>query len=155
MIRLIVNADDFGLTGRPVRRASGRVFPGGHALAIVGPGGVEVIVHVGLDTVELKGAGFKTLARQGKEVRAGEDVLLTVWDFLVGARVLARTTGKLSSGANTRSTYQHLLTALWTTPPSGRVWRLETRVPTAFEGPQEPTPGGRAGFCRLAAKKGN
>ncbi len=51
------------------------LFPGGHALAIVGPGGVEVIVHVGLDTVELKGAGFKTLARQGKEVRAGQPLV--------------------------------------------------------------------------------
>lgn len=51
------------------------LFPGGHAMAIVGPAGLEVIVHVGLDTVELEGAGFEVLARQGDQVRAGQPLV--------------------------------------------------------------------------------
>ncbi len=51
------------------------LFPGGHAMAIAGPGGLEVIVHVGLDTVELAGAGFEVLARQGDRIRAGQPLV--------------------------------------------------------------------------------
>ncbi|MHB0886257.1 MAG: PTS sugar transporter subunit IIA [Bacillota bacterium] len=51
------------------------LFPGGHAMAIAGPGGLEVIVHIGLDTVELAGTGFEVLARQGDQVRAGQPLI--------------------------------------------------------------------------------
>jgi len=46
-----------------------------HAIALRAPGGAEILVHVGIDTVALNGAGFTLLARKGDRVRAG-DVLL-------------------------------------------------------------------------------
>lgn len=46
-----------------------------HALLIRAEGGAEVLLHVGLDSVALRGAGFRQLVRKGDAVRAGEPVL--------------------------------------------------------------------------------
>src|SRR5229473_4675214 len=48
-----------------------KLFPGGHAFGISTSGGVELIVHIGLDTVELKGEGFENIASEGQKVKAG------------------------------------------------------------------------------------
>nr|NLI50294.1 PTS transporter subunit EIIC [Propionibacterium sp.] len=44
----------------------------GHAYGIRSPEGIEVLVHVGLDTVNLKGAGFTPKVRKGDQVEAGQ-----------------------------------------------------------------------------------
>lgn len=46
-----------------------------HALAITADNGIEVLVHVGLDTVLLKGQGFTPLVAQGDRVECGQPVL--------------------------------------------------------------------------------
>lgn len=46
-------------------------FPTKHAYGITTEDGVEVLVHIGLDTVELKGKGFKQLVKVGQEIKAG------------------------------------------------------------------------------------
>jgi beta-glucoside PTS system EIICBA component len=46
-----------------------------HAIGIVGDDGMEVLVHVGLDTVQLEGAPFEALVAQGDRVEAGQPVL--------------------------------------------------------------------------------
>ncbi|HEY3438142.1 MAG TPA: beta-glucoside-specific PTS transporter subunit IIABC [Actinotalea sp.] len=50
-----------------------------HAFGIRGDDGLEVLVHVGLDTVELKGAHFTTYVSQGERVSVGQ--LLTEFDI--------------------------------------------------------------------------
>ncbi len=52
-----------------------KLFPGGHAFGIAASDGVELIVHLGLDTIELKGAGFENLATEGQEVQAGMPIV--------------------------------------------------------------------------------
>ena len=47
----------------------------GHAVGIKGDNGVEVLVHVGVDTVSLQGKGFTAYAKQGDHVTAGQPVL--------------------------------------------------------------------------------
>ncbi len=47
----------------------------GHATALTGPGGLEVLMHVGLDTVTLKGVGFTPRVQVGDEVKAGTPLL--------------------------------------------------------------------------------
>lgn len=47
-----------------------------HAFVVASPDGRAALVHLGLDTVQLAGAGFTVVAAEGDEVRAG-DVVLT------------------------------------------------------------------------------
>ncbi|TDD05813.1 PTS glucose transporter subunit IIA [Nonomuraea deserti] len=49
-----------------------------HAYVIVGDDGKGVLVHLGIDTVQLKGEGFRLLATEGDRVRAGQAVV--AWD---------------------------------------------------------------------------
>ncbi|MQA84968.1 MAG: PTS glucose transporter subunit IIA [Streptosporangiales bacterium] len=49
-----------------------------HAFVVVDPAGRGVLVHLGVDTVELRGEGFELLAAEGDEVTAGRP--LVRWD---------------------------------------------------------------------------
>lgn len=46
-----------------------------HALLIKNEVGVEVLVHVGVDTVSLRGNGFKALVEKGDHVKVGQPVI--------------------------------------------------------------------------------
>lgn len=64
--------------GDVVAPVSGRLvklFEGGHAFGIATDGGMELIVHLGLDTIELQGRGFDKLATEGDRVEAGQPVV--------------------------------------------------------------------------------
>ena len=47
----------------------------GHAVGMVSDGGIEVLVHVGMDTVSLEGKGFTAHVAQGEHVVAGQPLL--------------------------------------------------------------------------------
>lgn len=68
-------------TGTQVRAPlAGRIeklFPGGHGIAIEAPDGLQVLVHVGLETVRLEGDGFTTHVEEQQPVEVG-DLLVTV-----------------------------------------------------------------------------
>lgn len=51
------------------------VFNTNHAYALTLDSGAEILVHIGIDTVELKGEGFIRLKEQGKRVKAGEPIM--------------------------------------------------------------------------------
>ncbi|MCM1174001.1 MAG: PTS glucose transporter subunit IIA [Blautia sp.] len=48
------------------------MFPTGHAAAVTGDNGVSVLIHVGLDTVQLKGEYFTIHASDGQKVKKGD-----------------------------------------------------------------------------------
>lgn len=67
-----------GASGEAVAPVSGalvKLFEGGHAFGIETDDGVELIVHVGLDTIEMRGAGFEKLATEGDRVEAGQPIV--------------------------------------------------------------------------------
>ena len=53
------------------------IFDTLHALSMTTPDGVELLVHIGLDTVELKGEHFTAHKKSGDAVKKG-DLILTV-----------------------------------------------------------------------------
>jgi PTS system glucose-specific IIA component len=59
----------------PVAGELVKLFPGGHAFGISAGGDVELIVHIGLDTIELKGQGFENIATEGQVVQAGTPIV--------------------------------------------------------------------------------
>jgi len=64
-------------TGVAVAPLAGKVVvfhSAGHAFAIQGNTGLNVLVHLGLDTVQLKGKGFTRLVEVGTEVTAGQEI---------------------------------------------------------------------------------
>ncbi|MDO5722399.1 MAG: PTS glucose transporter subunit IIA [Actinomycetaceae bacterium] len=58
------------------------VAPTAHAFAIRTRAGAEILVHVGLDTVNLKGSGFRVLCEEGSQLEAGEPVIEVDWEVV-------------------------------------------------------------------------
>ena len=59
----------------PVSGTLVKLFEGGHAFGIATDNGMELIVHVGLDTIEMRGGGFEKLAAEGDLVEAGQPIV--------------------------------------------------------------------------------
>lgn len=59
----------------PMNGELSALFPTGHAYGVE-KDGLSVMVHAGVDTVELEGAGFEVKAAQGDSVAAGDAVVL-------------------------------------------------------------------------------
>lgn len=51
------------------------IFKTNHGFAVSLESGIEVLVHIGLDTVSLQGEGFERLVEEGEEVRAGQPII--------------------------------------------------------------------------------
>ena len=52
------------------------LFPTGHAFGIIMPNGVEVLVHIGIETVNANGDGFRLAShKQGDTVKAGDPIV--------------------------------------------------------------------------------
>lgn len=57
------------------------IFPTGHAVGMTTESGAEILMHIGMDTVELEGQGFEKMVAQGDQVKAGD--LLVKFDIEV------------------------------------------------------------------------
>lgn len=106
--------------------ADGRIaklFPGGHAFVVETADGVQVLVHLGIDTVRLRGRGFTVRAAEGQRVRAGHPIVRVDVAMLAGEGVELVSPVLLISG--------HAVTPL----AAGRVRAgeplLEVRLPDA------------------------
>lgn len=59
----------------PVNGVITTVFPTKHAIGITADNGTELLIHFGIDTVNLKGEGLDALVEQGAKVKAGQPIL--------------------------------------------------------------------------------
>ena len=71
-----------GIVVSPVKGEILQVFPTKHALGIKTEEGLEILIHIGIDTVELKGNGFKTYVKAGDRVETGDKLLEVDLNFI-------------------------------------------------------------------------
>jgi glucose PTS system EIICBA or EIICB component len=58
------------------------LFPTKHAIGILSDAGREILIHVGIDTVNLKGQGFETLVSENDTVTKGQPLLKVDLDYI-------------------------------------------------------------------------
>ncbi|MGX9275342.1 N-acetylglucosamine-specific PTS transporter subunit IIBC [Pantoea ananatis] len=66
----------------PIAGTVVKIFNTNHAFCLESENGVEIVVHMGLDTVALGGQGFTRLVEEGAQVTAGQPVLEMDLDYL-------------------------------------------------------------------------
>ncbi|MEY8700723.1 PTS system trehalose-specific EIIBC component [Streptococcus ferus] len=59
----------------PVDGVVSVLFPTKHAIGLVSDDGVELLVHIGMDTVNLEGKGFEAHVKQGDHVKVGDKLI--------------------------------------------------------------------------------
>lgn len=59
------------------------VFKTNHAFAMTLSNGIELLVHIGVDTVSLNGEGFERLVEPGVTVKAGTPIIKIDRDFIL------------------------------------------------------------------------
>ena len=63
-----------GLICAPADGEIGFIFPTKHAIGFQTDDGIDMLIHIGIDTVELNGEGFEVLKESGK-VKKGEPII--------------------------------------------------------------------------------
>ncbi len=64
-----------GVLYAPADGTISALFPTGHAIGLTTTTGLELLMHVGMDTVQLGGKGFKAFVEPGEEVKQGQKLL--------------------------------------------------------------------------------
>jgi len=59
----------------PIDGVISKIFSTNHAYTVKSDKDLEVMVHIGLETVALKGEGFERLVNEGDKVKAGDSVI--------------------------------------------------------------------------------
>jgi PTS system glucose-specific IIA component len=64
-----------GIVMAPFDGKIGHLIDTGHAVIVEHGSGLELLIHVGINTVEMKGEGFKPLVKTGDSVKQGQPLI--------------------------------------------------------------------------------
>lgn len=65
-----------GVVRAPADGVISALYPTGHAFGISTDNGMEILVHIGVDTVKMNGEGFDIKASQDQKVQAGDVIVV-------------------------------------------------------------------------------
>jgi PTS system glucose-specific IIA component len=71
-----------------------------HAIGLKSDDGTEILVHVGLETVALKGEGFNVLVKENETVYVGQTLLEVDWDYIKANAKSSITPIVITNGGN-------------------------------------------------------
>lgn len=66
----------------PVEGKVASIYPTGHAVCIISKSGTEILIHIGIDTVNLEGKGFSTYVEEGTIIHPGDRLVDVDLDFV-------------------------------------------------------------------------
>jgi glucose-specific phosphotransferase system IIA component len=66
----------------PIEGVITKIFSTNHAFSVKSKQDLEVLVHIGLETVALKGEGFERLANEGDTVKVGDPIIKVDLDYI-------------------------------------------------------------------------
>ena len=89
-----------GLFCSPVSGTMESIAETRHAIGFAGDNGLEILVHVGLETVGLKGEGFEILVKEGDTVKEGQPVAKVDLDLIRARGLNTITSIVLTGGAD-------------------------------------------------------
>ena len=69
----------------PVNGTVDMMFDTGHAVTLVSDNGIEILIHVGLETVSLNGAPFQVKVQNGQKVKQGDILMIADLDAIKAA----------------------------------------------------------------------
>ena len=64
-----------GIVRAPANGQIATIFPTRHAIGLETDNGLEILIHIGIDTVKLNGEGFEVLVKEGERVVAGQELV--------------------------------------------------------------------------------
>lgn len=74
-----------GVLRAPADGTVANIFESGHALSLLTDAGVELIFHIGIDTIKLQGEGFSPQVKEGQHVKRGETLIEFSLDTITAA----------------------------------------------------------------------
>lgn len=71
-----------GIIVSPIDGVVEMIFETKHAMGLKSESGIEVLIHLGIDTVNLKGSGFEVLVKEKQKVNAGDKLIKMDIDYI-------------------------------------------------------------------------
>ena len=75
MGKTIALKNNNGLVVSPVNGKVTTIFPSKHAIGILSEEGVEILIHIGIDSVKLNGEGFEVFVEVGDSINIGDNII--------------------------------------------------------------------------------
>ena len=64
-----------GIVRAPANGSVATIFPTRHAIGLETDNGLEILIHIGIDTVKLDGEGFTVLVKEGERITVGQELV--------------------------------------------------------------------------------